>query len=241
MNINKQLFLLIALIFSFQNPLIGSQTNTSDFAKQKAIHGAMKVGTQVIGHQLNRGIDYIASSNGYNLPAEQAQIDSANASTALANEHLAGAKIDTIMKELELLKLSYSLNGKGNTPEAKIKLKRYEKLIDEMTGGKENDKHLPELTEEEKNEILNPKSNKPSDIDKKPGIFSKAFAPIIAATGYMNAGADYIADYSFGYFIESRNLNRFLVYSTIAGISYYIYKKYTKKDQPAFDLFDDTN
>jgi hypothetical protein len=247
MNMYRQM-LLLGLLFCL-NYTFSSQKSVYEVATDKVVDSSIETGISLTGHVIKKGIDYKLGEAGYITPAEQAQIDFHEAQTRVSNESFKVGQIDVLLKRVELFKLEGSLTGKENTEEYKLKRKQYEKLMSVMTTAKENivyekdeeDDYLPKLTPEEIEEALNPKKAPKPDAEKTPGMFSKAFAPVAAAAGYVGTGVDYLADHSFGYFIESRRLNRFLVCSTICIASYYIYKKLIKKKQDDFDLFAEDN
>ena len=240
-NTIRALFLLGFLILPIE---IISSYNASEHAQQKAIDSAFKVGT----HTAMQGVNILLEKQGIISPSQEAQKEFQIKQTELADIHIQEAKIDKASKLLDTLQKFFSLPGNENSEKGAILKKRLEKEIEELT------KDLPELTEDDLAKLL-PKKDPEASSEEKPKkervrLSSKLIAPFIFALTTASQITDYLADRSFVHitnlncfkdtFIGANchNINRLLVLTTVAAITYGGYTWYNKhNDEDDEDIF----
>ena len=239
-------------------------TAADEFTKQ-----GIKQASQVLGTQTNDLINYVKEQYGIVTPLQAAQQKNMDAQIKLsekqmelneqqkilndkqielAEKQIEDTTLDAHIKKLAAIKETCSLLPR-NDPKALEAIKRSKAKLDDII------KDFPPLPEEETKPSPESPAKKIDDIKAKNSLFTLITTPFIFAATKTGKIADTIADYSFAYvtnleclkgsFIDKHHIgiNRALVATTVAVITYSAYKLYKAKTyvDNDDDIFNDDN
>lgn len=241
--------LLSFLIFS---GISCSQFNPSQHAKQQAIDQSIKTGFEVLGTQINEELTYHRTKNRQLTPLQESQqrlselqekqakvaIEYHDLEKELTQLKIKEAKYDVLTKEAQAFQVVASSLKRDDQYAAKTPQRLKQKLM-ELNGDSPESQETT-VTETQKTDA-SLENKKMDDIKAKQSLFTVISVPCVIAATKIGNCADFLAGHSFGYitalncfketFIgkHATTINRTLVATTLATMTYAAYKLYKAK------------